>query len=100
MDDFIIVIKKDFKVRNKIKDMLDRYNRLSYNYQSKTGYDTLVQNVFPKELIYIRSTTITEIDIELKMKNSRIEYSESKKTHNFLKESDNHLYSKSCDDGS
>ena len=73
MDAFINVTKNDLKVRNKIKDMLDRYNRLPYNYQSKTGYHTLFQNVILKELINIMGTTITDLDIELKMKISRIE---------------------------
>ena len=38
MKNFINVIKNDPKVRIKINDMLDRYNRLPYNYQSKIGY--------------------------------------------------------------
>ena len=58
--------------------MLDRYNRLPYKYQSKIGYDTLIQNIIPKELIIILGTTITDLDIELKIKISRIEYLESK----------------------
>ena len=37
MDDFINVIKKDLKVQTKINNMLDRYNRLPYKYQSKIG---------------------------------------------------------------
>ena len=37
MEHLINVIRKDPKVRIKIKDMLDRYNRLSQNYQSKIG---------------------------------------------------------------
>ena len=45
MVDFIHVIKKDPQEQIKINDMLDRYNRLPYNYQSKIGYDTLIQNV-------------------------------------------------------
>ena len=73
-NDFINVIKKDPKVRIKINDILDRYIRLYYNYQSKIGYDTLIQNVIPKELINMMGTTITDLDIELKMKFSRIEY--------------------------
>ena len=32
-NDFKNVIKKDPKVRIKINDMLDRYNRLPFNYQ-------------------------------------------------------------------
>ena len=51
--------------------MLDRYNRLPYKYQSKIGYDTLIQNVNLKELIIIMGTTITDLDIEVKMKISR-----------------------------
>ena len=39
MDSFINIFKKDSKVRNKINDMLDRYKRLPYNYQSKIGFD-------------------------------------------------------------
>ena len=79
MDAFINVIRKDPKVRNQINDMLDRYNRLPYKYQSKIGYDILIQNVILKEIINIMSTTITDLDIELKMKISRIENLENKK---------------------
>ena len=78
MDAFIIVIKKDPKMRIKINDMLDRYMRLPYKNRSKIGYDTLIQNVILKELINIMGTTITDLDIELKMKISRIKYLESK----------------------
>ena len=35
MEAFVNVIIKDPKVRIKINDMLDRYNRLLYNYQFK-----------------------------------------------------------------
>ena len=77
MNDFLNVIKKDPKVRNKINDMLDRYNILIYNYRSKLGYDSLIQNVILQELINIMGTTITGLDVELKMKISRIEYLES-----------------------
>ena len=72
MDGFVNVIKKDPKVRIKIKDMCDRYNRLPYNYQSKTGHDTLIQNVILKELLKKVATTITDLNIELKIKISRI----------------------------
>ena len=75
---FINVIKKDPKVRIRINDMLDRYKRLPYNYQSKIGYDTLIQNVILKGLINIMGTTITDLDIALKMKICRIKYLESK----------------------
>ena len=49
MDDFIKVIKKDPQLRIKINDMLDRYNSLPYNYQSKIRYDILIQNVILKK---------------------------------------------------
>ena len=53
--------------------MLDRYNRLPYNYQSKTGYDTLIQDVIHDEIISSMCTTKVDIDIKLKMNSSRIE---------------------------
>ena len=74
MEAFMNVFRKDPKVRIKMNDMLDRYMRLPYNYQSKIGYDTLIQNVILSELFKIMSTTITDLDIELKMKISRIKY--------------------------
>ena len=52
--------------------MLDRYNRLPLNYQSKIGYDTLIQNVILQELINIMSASITDLDVDLKMKSSGI----------------------------
>ena len=44
MDEFRSVIEKDPPVRIKINKMLDRYNRLPYNYHSKIGYDSLIQS--------------------------------------------------------
>ena len=82
-DAFIKVIKKYLKVRNKINVMLDRYTSLPYNYQSKISYDTLIQNVILKELNNIMARTTTDLDIELKLKISRIEYLE-KKTYIFV----------------
>ena len=79
MEVFINVIRKDPKVRVKVNEMLDRYNRLPYNYQSKRGYDCLIQNTIPKEIFNIMGTTKTDLDIELKMKFSRIKYLESRK---------------------
>ena len=78
MDDFINVIKKDPQVLNKLNDMLDRYIRLPHDYQSKRRYDTLIQIVNLKGLVNIMGTTITDMDIELKMKITRIKYLESK----------------------
>ena len=77
-DDFLNVIEKDPEVRIKIKDMLDRYNRLPYIFQSKIGYDTLIQNVIFKELINIKGVTITDLDMELKKKISRNKFLESR----------------------
>ena len=77
MDGFINAIKKDLQVRDKTNDMLDKYNRLPYKYQSKIGYHFLIQNVILKELINMMATTITDLYLELKMKISRIEYLES-----------------------
>ena len=77
MNDFLNVIKKDPKIRNKINDMLDGYNIIIYTYQSKIGFDSLIQNVILQELINIMGTTITDLDVEIKMKISRIEYFET-----------------------
>ena len=76
--DFVNVIKKDPTVRNKINVMLDTYNRISLNYQSNVGYDTLVHNVILKEMIKIMAKTILDLDIELKKKISGIDYLESR----------------------
>ena len=59
--------------------MLDKYNRLHNIYQSKTEYDTLIQNVFLKEKINIMGITLVDIDIKLKLKISRKKSLESKK---------------------
>ena len=77
-DAFINVIKKDPKVKIKINDMLDRYMKLPLKYQSNIGSDCLIQNIILKELINIMGMTITDLDIELKMKISRIKYLEQK----------------------
>ena len=42
-------------------------------------YDNLIQNVILKDLINIMNTTIKDLDIELKMKISRIEFLENEK---------------------
>ena len=78
MDAFVSVIKKDPKVRIKIKDTLNRYMRLPYKYQSKIGYNCLIKNIILKELKNIMDATITDLDIELKTKNSRIKYLENR----------------------
>ena len=84
MDVFVNVIRKVPKVRVKINDMLDRYNRLRLKKQSKKGYDNLIQNVILKQLKNIMGTTIIDLDIELKMKISRIKSSESKTNSKFF----------------
>ena len=37
--------------------MVDKYSRLPYNYQSKIGCDTLIQNVILKEIKNIMGAT-------------------------------------------
>ena len=53
------------------KDLLGKYNKLSYNYLWKIGYDALIQNVIPKEIINLIGIIIVDIDKELKKKISR-----------------------------
>ena len=77
MDTFINVIKKDPFVCMKINNMLDRYNRLTYEHKIEIVYDNLIQNIILKELINIMSVMIRDLDMELKLKISRIEYIEN-----------------------
>ena len=79
MNAFINVIKKDPFICIKINNMLDRYNRLTYDRKIEIAYDNLIQNIILKELINIMSIMIFDLDIELKMKISRIKYLENKK---------------------
>ena len=79
MDAFINVIKKDPFICMKINNMLDRYNRLNYDRKIEIVYDNLIQNIILKELINIMSILISDLDMELKMKISRIEYLENTK---------------------
>ena len=75
---FINVIRRDPQVQLKIKDIIEKYIKLSLNYQSKIGYDTLIQNIILKELINLMGVTIVYIDKEIKMKINRIKSLESK----------------------
>ena len=77
MEAFINVIKKDLFVCTKINIMLDRYNRLTYDHKIEMVYDNLIQNNILKELINIMSIMISDLDMELKLKISRIKYLES-----------------------
>ena len=79
MDAFMNVIKKDPLVCIKINNMLDRYNRLTHDHKVEISYDNLIQNIILKELIIIMSVMILDLDMELKMKISRIKYVENKK---------------------
>ena len=61
----------------KIKNIIDRYNRLTYDRKIEIVYDNLIQNNILKELINIMSIMISDLDMELKMKISRMKYLES-----------------------
>ena len=76
MDDFINVIKKDPQICMKINNMLDRYDRLSDNHKIEIIYDNLIHNIILKELINIMGIMIIDLDMEIKMKISRIKYLE------------------------
>ena len=78
MEAFVNVMKKDPFVCMKINNMLNRYNRLTYDHKIEIVYDNLIQNIILKELINIMSIMISDLDIELKMKIRRIKYLENK----------------------
>ena len=68
MENFIKAIKKDKRICNNINVMLDRYLALPYEFQSRIGYNSLIQNVILKELINMLCLIIVDLDIELKLK--------------------------------
>ena len=68
MDDFIKAIKKDQRICKNINIMLDRYMSLPYEFQSKIGYNSLIQNIILKELINVLSVLIIDLDTQLKIK--------------------------------
>ena len=76
---FLNVSKRDPKAQTEIKDISYKYNKLPIIDQSKMGSDTLIQTVILKERINLMGTTIVDIEIELKMKISRMEHLESLK---------------------
>ena len=78
MEAFINVIEKDPYVCMKINNMLDRYNRLTHDHKIEIVYDNLIQNIILKELLNMMSIMISDLDMELKMKISRIKYLENK----------------------
>ena len=77
MEAFLNVVKKDPFICMKINIMLDRYDRLTYGRKIEIVYDNLIQNIILKELINIMSIRLSDLDMELKMKISRIKYPES-----------------------
>ena len=77
MEAFINVIKKDKFICIKINNMIDRYNRLTYNRKIEIAYDNLIQNIILKELFNIMSILISDLNMELKLKISRIKYLEN-----------------------
>ena len=82
MEAFKNVLKKDPFVCIKINNMLDRYNRLTYDRKIEIVYDNLIQNIILKELINIMSALIRDLDMELKLKISRLEYLENRNSYN------------------
>ena len=65
MDDFINVTRRDPQVQIKLENILDNFIKLSLNYQTKIGYDTLSQNVTLKEIIKLMGIITVDIDTEL-----------------------------------
>ena len=68
MESFMNAIKKDPTLCNNINNMLDRHMSLPYDFRSKIGYNSLIQNFILKELNNMMSLIIIDLDIESKMK--------------------------------
>ena len=78
METFITVVERDPQIQVEIKDILDKYNKFSLIYHSKVGYENLIQKVILEELKHLMSIKILDIDIEIKVKISRLKYLESR----------------------
>ena len=78
MEAFLNVIKKDPFVCMKINNMLDRYNRLTYDHKIEVVYDNSIENIILEEVIIIMSIITSDLEMELKLKISRIKYLENK----------------------
>ena len=81
MEVFMNVIKKDPFVCMKRNNMLDRYNRLPNDHKIEIVYDNLIQNIILNELLNRMSIMISDLDMESKMKISRIKYLENKNSY-------------------
>ena len=66
MDAFIKVNKKDPQVLINLRSKLDKCVKLSLNYQSKLGYDTLIQKVILEEIINLINFMRVNKDRQLK----------------------------------
>ena len=58
-------------MRITLEAILDKYIEKSLSFQSKIGYDTLIQNVILTEIINLTSIIIVDINRELKLKISK-----------------------------
>ena len=66
METLVNVIEKDHFVCIKMDDMLDRYNRVTFDHKIERVYDNLFQNIILEELLKIMSIMISDLDIEKK----------------------------------
>ena len=68
MTDFIEIIKQDDKSKSNISQVVDKYNKKSYETRSMLGQKALIQSSIFKEAINIMGDTINEMDLEIEKK--------------------------------
>ena len=72
MAEFIEIMKKDSKVQNEIPQIIEKYNKESYETQSEEGQNALIQSKVFEQAINIMGDTIEDMDIEMEQKDNEI----------------------------
>ena len=78
MTDFIEIIKQDDKIKNNILQVVDKYNKQSYETRSILGQKALIQSSIFKEAINIMGDTINDMDVEMEENDNKINFLENK----------------------
>ena len=78
MTDFIEIIKQVDKIKNNISQVVDKYNKQSYETRSMLGQKALIQSSIFKEAINIMGDTINDMDLDIEEKDNKINFLENK----------------------
>ena len=85
MGELIEIIKKDTNIQNYISVTIDKYNKESFATISQIGEKASIQNKDFKKAINKKGKTISDMDIEVKQKDNKIQFLEEKWEYQILK---------------